>query len=238
MFIPSLHTERRSASPSGEHLRSRGAAASPSSSRELEEDHPFPEASLPPGTRRDHPGFPQGWFGSRSGRARTVLAPRGAGPSGYPTARRHGRSGARRSPPRHITLLLHRPAPLAGQQAFSQGPSALPPPQTQKNPKRRSFKLVLKAGRGSEPSFNRSETQAGSDSEVSGGIQFASMAVEMEKEKHELVIPKPSNSWKSTGTPFAALSSLSRLKQAAQTLPMRSAHPRCKKANRKPNKRT
>lgn len=128
---------------------------------------------------------------------------------------------------------------LAGQQAFSQGPSALPPPQTQKNPKRRSFKLVLKAGRGSEPSFNGSETQAGSDSEVSGGIQeFASMAVEMEKEKHELVIPKPSNSWKSTGTPFAALSSLSRLKQAAQTLPMRSAHPRCKKANRKPNKRT
>lgn len=237
--MPSPRTERGSASPRGEHLRPRGAAASPSSSRELEEDHPFPEASLPPGRRRDHPGFPQGWFGSCSGEL--VPSWRRAGPEPRDIPLPDVTAAA--AP--HALLLSSSPSffaarpSLAGQQAFSQGPSAFPPPQTQKNPKRMSFKLVLKAGRGSEPSFNGSTTQTGSDSEVSGGIQeFASMAVEMGKEKHELVIPKPSNSWKSTGTPFATLGSLSRLKQAAQTLPTRSAHPRCKKANRKPNKRT
>lgn len=55
------------------------------------------------------------------------------------------------------------------------------------------------------------------------------MAVEMEKEKHELVIPKPSHSWKSIGIPFGTLSYLSGFKQMAQTLPTHSADPRYKK---------
>lgn len=55
------------------------------------------------------------------------------------------------------------------------------------------------------------------------------MAVEMEKEKHELVIPKPSNSRKSTGIPFGTLNYLSGFKQTAQTLPTHSANPRYRK---------
>lgn len=54
------------------------------------------------------------------------------------------------------------------------------------------------------------------------------MAVEME-EKHELVIPKLSHSWKSIGIPFGTLSYLSGFKQMAQTLPTRSADPRYRK---------
>lgn len=64
----------------GEHLHSWGAAASLSSSQELEQDNPFPEASLPPGRWGNHPGFPQGWSGSQvchSRRDCTVPAPPG-----------------------------------------------------------------------------------------------------------------------------------------------------------------
>lgn len=50
------------------------------------------------------------------------------------------------------------------------------------------------------------------------------MAAEME-EKHELVIPKPSHSWKSIGIPFGALNYLSGFKQMALTLPTHSANP-------------
>lgn len=62
------------------------------------------------------------------------------------------------------------------------------------------------------------------------------MAVEMEKEKHELVTPKPSNSWKSTGIPFGTLDYL-----RIQTNSSNPSHTLCQseiqKANRKPNKR-
>lgn len=54
------------------------------------------------------------------------------------------------------------------------------------------------------------------------------MAVEME-EKHELVIPKPSHSWKSIGIPFGTLNYLSGFKQMAQTLPAHSANARYRK---------
>lgn len=55
------------------------------------------------------------------------------------------------------------------------------------------------------------------------------MAVEMEKEKRELVIPKPSNSRKSNGIPCGTLSYLPGFKQTAQTLPTTSADPRHRK---------
>lgn len=55
------------------------------------------------------------------------------------------------------------------------------------------------------------------------------MAVEMEREKHELVILKPSHSWKCIGIPFRTVSYLSGFKQTAQILPMHSANPRYRK---------
>lgn len=55
------------------------------------------------------------------------------------------------------------------------------------------------------------------------------MAVEMEKEKRELVIPKPSNSRKPNGIPCGTLSYLPGFKQTAQTLPTTSADPRHRK---------
>lgn len=51
----------------------------------------------------------------------------------------------------------------------------------------------------------------------------------MEKEKHELVIPKASHSWKSIGIPFVTLSCPSGFKKTAPTLPTHSADPRYRK---------
>lgn len=64
------------------------------------------------------------------------------------------------------------------------------------------------------------------------------MAVEMEKEKQELVIPKPSNPWKFTGIPLGILSHLSGFKQMAQTLPTHSANPRYRKQTENQKKGT
>lgn len=101
---------------------------------------PFSKAALVPGS-----AIPGELVPSLCRRGRTL------GISHCPTSR-----------PEPLLLLLSpqfftaRPS-MARQQAFSQGHSAFPSPQIQRNPKRMYLKLFLKASRESEPSFNRSK---------------------------------------------------------------------------------